>query len=175
MSFDWTRRLNTCDPEYYGWTQWFFLRLFERGLAYRKNAPTNWCPKDQTVLANEQVINGACERCGTPVVRRDLTQWFFKITDYAQRLLDDMASLEWPERVDHDAAQLDRAFGGRERDVRDRRDGRRRRGLHDAPRHAVGVTFFVFAPEHPLVSKLVEAGGAKPEIESVLETLRTTR
>ena len=77
MSFDWTRRLNTCDPEYYGWTQWFFLRLFERGLAYRKNAPTNWCPKDQTVLANEQVVNGACERCGTPVVRRDLTQWFF--------------------------------------------------------------------------------------------------
>src|SRR4029453_15543389 len=99
MSFDWTRRLNTCDPEYYGWTQWFFLRLFERGLAYRKNAPTNCFPKDQTQLAKQQGINGACERCGTPVVRRDLTQWFFKITDYAQRLLDDMESLEWPERV----------------------------------------------------------------------------
>ena len=70
MSFDWTRRLNTSDPEYYRWTQWLFLRLFERGLAYRKNAPVNWCPRTQTVLANEQVINGACERCGTPVVRR---------------------------------------------------------------------------------------------------------
>ena len=138
MSFDWTRRLNTCDPEYYRWTQWFFLRLFERGLAYRKNAPTNWCPKDQTVLANEQVINGACERCGTPVVRRDLTQWFFKITDYAQRLLDDMEIARVARTRDHDAAQLDRAFGGRERDVRDRRDRRRRRGLHDPPRHAVG-------------------------------------
>jgi leucyl-tRNA synthetase len=100
MSVDWTRRLNTCDPEYYRWTQWLFLRFFERGLAYRKTAPANWCPNDQTVLANEQVINGACERCGTPVVRRDLTQWFFKITDYAQRLLDDMDELvDWPERV----------------------------------------------------------------------------
>ena len=100
MSFDWSRMLRTSDPEYYRWTQWLFLRFFERGLAYRKNAPVNWCPKDQTVLANEQVIQGACERCGTLVERRDLTQWFFKITDYAQRLLDDIDTLvEWPERV----------------------------------------------------------------------------
>ncbi len=100
MSFDWTRRLQTSDPEYYGWTQWLFLRLFENGLAYRKESPVNWCPKDQTVLANEQVIQGRCERCGTPVERRDLTQWFFKITDHAQRLLDDVDLLvDWPERV----------------------------------------------------------------------------
>jgi leucyl-tRNA synthetase len=100
MSFDWTRVVRTCDPGYYRWTQWLFLRFFERGLAYRKNAAVNWCPKDQTVLANEQVIQGCCERCGTPVERRDLTQWFFKITDYAQRLLDDVQELtEWPERV----------------------------------------------------------------------------
>ena len=174
MSFDWTRRLNTCDPEYYGWTQWFFLRLFERGLAYRKNAPTNWCPKDQTVLANEQVINGACERCGTPVVRRDLTQWFFKITDYAQRLLDDMASLEWPERV----ITMQRNWIGRSEGAsvtfEIAETGDAVEVFTTRPDTLWGVTFFVFAPEHPLVSKLVEAGAAKPEIESVLETLRTT-
>ncbi len=100
MSFDWSRRLNTCDPEYYRWTQWLFLRLVERGLAYRAEALVNWCPTDATVLANEQVIAGACERCGTQVERRELTQWFFKITDYADRLLDDMDTLaDWPERV----------------------------------------------------------------------------
>ena len=110
MSFDWSRLVRTCDPEYYRWTQWLFLRFFERGLAYRKNAPVNWCPKDQTVLANEQVIQGACERCGTMVERRDLTQWFFKITDYAQRLLDDMDTLSRMAGARaHDAAQLDRA------------------------------------------------------------------
>src|SRR5581483_10793502 len=90
ISFDWRTRLHTSDPEYYRWTQWLFLRLYERGLAYRKSAPVNWCPQDQTVLANEQVIAGLCERCGAQVVRKNLTQWFFKITDYAERLLDDM-------------------------------------------------------------------------------------
>jgi leucyl-tRNA synthetase len=174
MSFDWTRRLNTCDPEYYRWTQWFFLRLFERGLAYRKNAPTNWCPKDQTVLANEQVTNGACERCGTPVVRRDLTQWFFKITDYAQRLLDDMGSLEWPERV----ITMQRNWIGRSEGAsvtfEIAETGDAVEVFTTRPDTLWGVTFFVFAPEHPLVPKLVEAGGAKPEIEAAIETLRTT-
>jgi leucyl-tRNA synthetase len=100
-SFDWSRRLATCDPEYYHWNQWLFLRFFERGLAYRKGGYVNWCPKDQTVLANEQVVNGRCERCGTEVVRRVLTQWYFKITEYADRLLADAAELEgnWPDRV----------------------------------------------------------------------------
>src|SRR5215831_1472592 len=101
VSFDWSRRLHTCDPEYYRWTQWLFLRLHERGLAYRKDGYVNWCPVDQTVLANEQVINGKCERCGSEVVRRSLTQWYFKITEYADRLLADMAPLEgkWPDPV----------------------------------------------------------------------------
>ncbi|WP_344908453.1 leucine--tRNA ligase [Actinomadura meridiana] len=100
-SFDWTRRLHTSDPEYYKWTQWLFLRFYERGLAYRKGGHVNWCPKDQTVLANEQVVGGHCERCGTLVEKRLLTQWYFKITEYADRLLDDMEQLEgkWPERV----------------------------------------------------------------------------
>ena len=101
VSFDWSRRLQTCDPAYYRWNQWLFLRFYERGLAYRKDGNVNWCPHDQTVLANEQVIAGRCERCGTEVVRRVLTQWYFKITDYADRLLADMAQLEgqWPDRV----------------------------------------------------------------------------
>ena len=101
ISFDWSRRLATCDPEYYRWNQWLFLRFYERGLAYRKGGYVNWCPKDQTVLANEQVVNGRCERCGTEVVRRVLTQWYFKITEYADRLLADAEALEghWPDRV----------------------------------------------------------------------------
>ena len=100
-SFDWSRRLATCDPTYYRWNQWLFLRFYERGLAYRRDGYVNWCPVDQTVLANEQVINGKCERCGSEVIRRVLTQWYFKITEYADRLLADMAPLEgkWPERA----------------------------------------------------------------------------
>ena len=100
-SFDWSRRLHTSDPEYYRWTQWLFLKFRERGLAYRKLAPVNWCPNDQTVLANEQVVDGCCERCGAVVTKRELSQWYFKITDYAQRLLDDMGPLEatWGQRV----------------------------------------------------------------------------
>ncbi|MGI5188828.1 class I tRNA ligase family protein [Promicromonospora sp. CA-289599] len=101
VSFDWSRRLHTHEPEYYRWTQWLFTRLHERGLAYRAAAEVNWCPKDRTVLANEQVVDGACERCGTGVVARTLTQWFFRITAYADRLLDDMELLEpgWPPHV----------------------------------------------------------------------------
>lgn len=101
LSFDWSRRIHTSDPEFYRWTQWLFLKFRERGLAYRKNSPVNWCPNDQTVLANEQVVDGKCERCGAEVTKRELTQWYFKITDYAQALLDDMEQLEghWPERI----------------------------------------------------------------------------
>jgi leucyl-tRNA synthetase len=101
VSVDWRTRLHTSDPSYYRWTQWLFLRFFARGLAYRKRSAVNWCPVDRTVLANEQVIGGRCERCGSEVTRRDLTQWFFRITAYADRLLDDMASLTgaWPEPV----------------------------------------------------------------------------
>ena len=98
-SFDWNYEVKTCLPEYYKWTQWCFLQLYKKGLAYRANAPVNWCPKCNTVLANEQVIDGCCERCGTPVIRKHLTQWFFKITDYAEELLDDLDGLDWPEKT----------------------------------------------------------------------------
>jgi leucyl-tRNA synthetase len=175
MSFDWTRQLNTCDPEYYRWTQWLFLRLFERGLAYRKTAAANWCPNDQTVLANEQVINGACERCGTAVVRRDLTQWFFKITDYAQRLLDDVDTLvDWPERV----LTMQRNWIGRSEgasvDFEIAETGDTVEVFTTRPDTLWGVTFFVLALEHPLVATLAQAGGSAEEAGRMLDELRST-
>ena len=137
VSFDWSRELASNEPSYYRWTQWIFLKLYERGLAYRAEAAVNWCPKDATVLANEQVIDGRCERCGTPVVARQLEQWFFRITDYADRLLDDLETIEWPVARRHDAAQLDRALRGCRGAVQRARDGRRLPRLHDAAGHAV--------------------------------------
>src|SRR6476646_11432077 len=98
--YDWDREVASCLPDYYRWTQWMFLLMYERGLAYRKKAQVNWCPNDQTVLANEQVVDGHCERCGAEVTKKDLVQWFFHITDYADRLLGDLDTLDgWPERV----------------------------------------------------------------------------
>jgi leucyl-tRNA synthetase len=98
-TYDWDYEIITCDPEYYKWTQWIFLKLYEKGLAYRKKAPVNWCPSCKTVLANEQVVDGSCERCHNEVTKRDLTQWFFKITEYAQELLDCIPGLDWPEKT----------------------------------------------------------------------------
>ncbi len=175
MSFDWSRQFNTCDPEYYRWTQWLFLKLFEQGLAYRKLAPANWCPQDQTVLANEQVIGGACERCGTPVVRRDLTQWFFRITDYAQALLDDMELLPgWSDRV----LTMQRNWIGRsdgaEVEFEIAETGERITVFTTRPDTLWGVTFFVFAPEHPSVVKLAEIGGVGDEVREMLDRLQAT-
>jgi leucyl-tRNA synthetase len=176
ISFDWTRQFNTCDPEFYRWTQWLFIRLFERGLAYRKLAPANWCPKDQTVLANEQVIAGKCERCGSDVVRKDLVQWFFRITDYADRLLDDMADLEgqWPERV----LTMQRNWIGRSEgaqvtfEIAETGDGIT--VFTTRPDTLWGVTFFAFAPEHPAVGRLAEVGGSAAEVRSLLDRLQAT-
>ena len=156
ISLDWTREVSTHEPAYYRWTQWIFLKLFERGLAYRTEAPVQWCPKDATVLANEQVIDGRCERCGTLVVQRKLEQWFFKITDYAQRLLDDFDLLDtWPENV----VTMQRNWIGRSEgaEVVFRCD---ELGLDfpvftTRPDTLFGATFFVLAPEHPDVERLV--------------------
>ncbi len=156
LSFDWTRRLHTCDPEYYRWTQWLFLRMYERGLAYRGDGYVNWCPRDQTVLANEQVINGHCERCGTEVVRRTLTQWYFKITEYADRLLADMEPLEdsWPDRVllmqrnwigRSEGAEVQFAIEGSEQPVT---------VFTTRPDTLYGATFFVVAADSPLAEEL---------------------
>ena len=137
ISIDWSREFGTNEPRYYRWTQWIFLRLLERGLAYRNEAAVNWCPKDATVLANEQVIDGRCERCGTPVEARQLEQWFFRITDYADRLLDDLADHRLARARRHDAAQLDRPLRGRRGHVHVRGPRCRLPGLHDAAGHAV--------------------------------------
>ncbi len=156
ISFDWSRRLHTSDPEYYRWNQWLFNRFFERGLAYRKGGLVNWCPKDQTVLANEQVVAGRCERCGSEVVRRELTQWYFKITDYADRLLDDMAQLEggWPDRV----LAMQRNWIGRSEgaDVRFEIEGRDEpvTVYTTRPDTLYGATFFVVAADAPLAEEI---------------------
>ena len=154
VSFDWSRRLNTCDPGYYRWTQWLFLRFLERGLAYRKASAVNWCPQDQTVLANEQVVGGRCERCGAEVTKRDLTQWYFKITEYAERLLDDMAQLvgAWPERV----LLMQRNWIGRSTGAYvDFRVGDRTVTVFTTrPDTLYGATFFVVAADAPLADEL---------------------
>ena len=175
VSFDWSTRLHTSDPEYYRWTQWLFLKLFEQGLAYRRLAPANWCPKDQTVLANEQVIAGHCERCGTAVVRKDLTQWFFKITDYAQALLDDMELLPgWSDRI----LTLQRNWIGRsdgaEVEFEIAETGQRITVFTTRPDTLWGVTFFVFAPEHGVVEELARVGGVSDEVAALRDRLQAT-
>jgi leucyl-tRNA synthetase len=156
-AFDWDRVFYTCDPGFYKWNQWFFLRFFERGLAYRKEAAANWCPKDRTVLANEQVIAGRCERCGTLVVRRYLTQWFFKITDYADRLLDDLeVNTGWTDRLKMLQSNWIGRSRGAEVDFRLERLDEQVTVFTTRPDTLWGATFFVFAPEHPLVDRLVE-------------------
>jgi leucyl-tRNA synthetase len=155
-AIDWSREISSHEPEYYRWTQWLFLRFFERGLAYRKEAAVKWCPNDQTVLANEQVIDGHCERCGAEVEAKSLTQWFFKITDYADELLDEMELLEqWPERV----LTMQRNWIGRSAGARVvftvEGTGEELPVFTTRPDTLFGATFFVLAPEHPLVSELV--------------------
>jgi leucyl-tRNA synthetase len=156
VSFDWSRRLQTCDPEYYRWNQWLFLRFYERGLAYRKDGYVNWCPVDQTVLANEQVIAGRCERCGSEVIRRLLTQWYFKITEYADRLLADMEPLagKWPDRVllmqrnwigRSEGAEIEFPIEGRDEPVT---------VFTTRPDTLYGATFFVIAADSPLAAEV---------------------
>jgi leucyl-tRNA synthetase len=173
VSFDWSRRLHTCDAEYYRWTQWLFLRFYERGLAYRKDGYVNWCPVDQTVLANEQVIAGRCERCGTEVVRRALTQWYFKITEYADRLLADMAPLEgnWPDRVllmqrnwigRSEGAEVSFEIEGRDEPVT---------VFTTRPDTLYGATFFVVAADSPLADELC-APSQRQQLDSYLAEVR---
>ena len=185
--FDWDRELASHDPRYYRWDQWLFLELYDRGLAYKKEAPVNWCPKDNTVLANEQVVDGACERCGTPVEKRNLSQWFWKITDYADRLLDDLDDLqEWPERV----VRMQRNWIGKSEGARFSIQVAGSESSFDVfttrPDTIFGMTFCVLAPEHPLVESLIsgseteaaartytEQAGRFSEIERMAEGAKT--
>jgi leucyl-tRNA synthetase len=157
VSIDWTREFGTHEPEYYRWTQWIFLRLFERGLAYRKEAAVNWCPKDATVLANEQVIDGRCERCGTVVEVRQLEQWFFRITEYADRLLEDMRTIEWPPYVVTMQENWIGRSEGAEVIFRCEELGIDYPVFTTRPDTLFGATFFVMAPEHPDVFRLSDS------------------
>src|ERR1044072_4615625 len=161
VSIDWSREFGTHEPRYYRWTQWIFLKLFERGLAYRKEAAVNWCPKDATVLANEQVIDGHCERCGTAVELRQLEQWFFRITDYADRLLDDLDSIDWPQHVKTMQRNWIGRSEGAEVTFAEPDSGTEYPVFTTRPDTLFGATFFVMAPEHPDVMRL--AAGTEHE------------
>ncbi len=164
-SFDWSKEVIACDPSYYQWTQWLFTKLFEHDLAERREAPVKWCPKDQTVLANEQVVNGTCERCGTQVEEKRLTQWFFAITRYADRLLEGLEALPWREEI----KEAQRAWIGRsegayfEFPLKERDE--KIKVFTTRPDTLFGATYVVLAPEHPLVAKLLPAAGNRAEIE----------
>mgnify|MGYP000091047203 FL=1 len=173
-SFDWDRTLHTCDPEYYKWNQWLFLKMFEKGLAYRKDSAVNWCPDCQTVLANEQVVAGLCERCDSAVTKKKLNQWYFKITDYADRLLDDMDQLEgaWPEKVllmqrnwigRSTGAQVDFAVDGSDQSIT---------VYTTRPDTLYGATFMVLAADSELAAKLVAGSSVEAEFKKYVETVK---
>ena len=170
-SFDWDRVLHTSDPEYYKWNQWLFLEMYKKGLAYRKDSAVNWCPKDQTVLANEQVVAGLCERCDTPVTKKKLNQWYLKITDYADRLLDDMKDLEgaWPEKV----LQMQRNWIGRSQgaEVIFEIEGRAEpiTIYTTRPDTLYGATFMVVAVDSALAAELSAGGAVESSFNEYLE------
>jgi leucyl-tRNA synthetase len=184
--YDWDREVVTCLPEYYRWNQWFFLRMYEKGLAYRASAPVNWCPTCQTVLANEQVVDGRCERSDDVVIRREMEQWFLRITDYADELLDFSGVIEWPERI----KAMQTNWIGRSEGVEIAFDiahlnasQREIRAFTTRIDTVFGVTFVVLAPEHPLVAQVttpehrasVEAYVARSREASEIERLSTER
>ena len=173
-SFDWDRVFNTCDPEYYKWNQWLFTKLHERGLAYRKDSAVNWCPGCQTVLANEQVVAGLCERCDTAVTKKKLNQWYFKITDYADRLLDDMSELEgkWPEKV----LMMQRNWIGRSQgaNVQFVIEGRTEPVTiyTTRPDTLYGATFMVVAADSALAAELAQGSSVEAEFNAYLEKIK---
>lgn len=173
VEYDWDREVISCLPEYYKWTQWIFTKLYEEGLAYKKKAFVNWCPSCKTVLANEQVVNGGCERCDTEVLQKDLEQWFFKITAYAERLLKDLDKLEhWPERV----KMMQRNWIGRSEGVE---IDFKVEGLNETLKcfttridTIYGATFIAVAPEHPMVEKLIAGGKDEKEAAKLVQKMR---
>ena len=189
-SFDWSREINTTGPNYYKWTQWIFLQLFNKGLAYEKEAPINWCPKDKTGLANEEVINGRCERCETPVEKKLMRQWFLKITAYADRLLSDLDSLDWPEHIKTSQRNwIGKSEGAllKFKVTSDKRQVAEVEVFTTRPDTLFGATYMVLAPEHPLltnnklqitnykeVEDYIKKAGKKSEIERTTETKEKT-
>ena len=170
--FDWNAEIKTCEEDYYKWTQWLFLKLYEKGLAYRKEAPVNWCPSCKTVLANEQVVNGGCERCGTPVVKKDLTQWFFKITDYAEELLQGLKELDWPEKTKlMQKNWIGKSIGAEIEFTCE--SGDTFKVFTTRADTLFGVSFVVLAPEHPLVKKLT-GEKQRADVEAYIEQTAKT-
>ena len=170
FGYDWQRELATCKPEYYRWEQWLFTRLMKKGIAYRKTAPVNWCPVDQTVLANEQVIDGRCWRCDTEVERREIAQWFLKITDYADELLADLETVDWPEQV----KTMQRNWIGRSEgmEVEFEVPGKESLMVYTTrPDTLYGATFMAIAAEHPLA---LAAAADNPKIAEFVESCRKT-
>ena len=166
--YDWDAELMTCSPEYYKWNQWLFLQLYKKGLAYRKNAPVNWCPNDQTVLANEQVqADGTCERCGTVVIQKNLTQWFFKITEYAEELLNGLDTINWPDKTKLMQKNWIGKSVGAEVMFSVEDSNEKIRVFTTRPDTLYGVTYVVLAPEHPLVDQLT-----KPDFKNGVEQYR---
>jgi len=172
--YDWDREVITCQPEYYKWTEWFFLKLYEAGLAYRAKAPVNWCPRCQTVLANEQVVEGGfCERCEAAVVHRDLEQWFFRITKYADELMTH-EGIDWPERIKTMQRNwVGKSIGTEISFALDQPgiEEKEIRVFTTRPDTTFGVTFMVLAPEHPLVAKLTTPD-KKAEVENYITQAR---
>ena len=173
-AYDWRRELSCCEPDYYRWTQWLFLQLHKAGLAYKQMAPVNWCPSCQTVLANEQAEGGVCDRCGTEVVKRDLEQWMFRITDYAQQLLDDLDTVDWPERV----KVMQRNWIGRsegvEFDIAVKGTDTKIRVFTTRIDTVFGMTYVVLAPEHPLVPQLTAGTAQEREVAEFVRRVRNT-
>ena len=167
ISYDWDREIATCNPDYYKWTQWLFLQLFKKGLAYKKKAVVNWCPSCNVVLANEQVIDGKCWRCDFEVIKKELSQWFFKITEYAQRLLDDIESLEeWPEKV----ITMQRNWIGRSEGARIefpiKGSDKTIPVFTTRPDTLYGATYFLLSPEHPLVEEVIKDSPYEDKVHS---------
>ena len=172
--FDWSHSVDTSQPEYYRWTQWIFLQLYKAGLAVRKEAAVNWCPKDLTVLANEQVIDGRCERCGTPVVQRELTQWFFAITDYADRLLANLEKLDWPDESKVRQANWIGRSAGAELIFTVAESDESIPVFTTRPDTVFGATYVVLAPEHKLVERITTPEQRAAVTAYVERTQKTT-
>ncbi len=189
FSYDWSREINTTDPEYYRWTQWIFLKLFKRGLAYQKEMPVNWCPSCKTVLADEEVVGGKCDRCGTPVERKNLTQWMLKITAYADRLLEDLDGIAWPEKVKtmqrnwigrSEGVVIDFLPQGADRQAYARLSENKKiiskanplRVFTTRPDTIYGATYLVVAPEHPLIEAVGNQLTNRREVDAYLRAAR---
>ena len=178
-SIDWSREINTSDPEYYRWTQWIFTQLFERGLAYQKDSLQWWCPKDKTVLANEQVINGRCWRCEEVVVKKPMKQWFFKITEYADQLLADIPALDWPDKIKQAQTNwIGRSEGAEIRFALDKPAAATESDAADItvfstrPDTLFGATFLVLAPEHPLAEHLARGDARETVLAYITEAVK---